>query len=1136
MSDPISVAGTAIGVVSLGLSLCQNLVDYVEALQDRKNNVRSILSKVDCLRTSLDMVKDAVSHVSPSHRNVVDAVEKCLRESEAEMRRLDVYLKNLKCDYIITDSKSKKLSSLISTSATTSAAVGSVLDGVVALRTDVSNLSSDLSVSGSLNEQNLNEVRRNVSVIMPEVHSALPAIKYSAAETTKSTTIIQSDVKAVGQDIGQIKQEIFASSSRLERNSDLVQSLFSELTEFRSDHASRMESLETELRTLQCRLLSKPDALRTVCDDYKISQPPNRKRSRFGSQGIRPSHAYCCLLCNCTASRSLAIGRYLSGYLSISIEREAHKEVHEQDCPFHSSPMRSRSVRASLSCYGSFLAGTLSTELSFRTGAGGCSIAPSLSYSRIVAWDSPAFFLLECETDYFIRDRFSVPRYYKDTEDILDLLNAVPTKLLEIFARRQSLPTDLNERGQSLCHVVMKLIDKRMCKDTQTVEAFLRILRVLVSVGAPVNRLDYSGCSPMDQFWLEIDPNYPCDLAHMVRSTTLELIDGGLDIGPEFQPSHHLGSFYQSCLSECHELAEIFECGLLSMAVLRKSEREMLYILSKSPKAVQERNKFGQTPLHLSCDWDRGMKILIDAGTDIDAVDCCSRPVFRYCAERNSIESLDLLLEAGCYLSGLCALGTVPALSFAFEAASLDIKRLLANSIAQRRYGLKQLGLAALPIQSHQALGLLNSGALDGKLEGLLGALRTQNIHIPSLFENPGYFGRCSIYHMRELSIESAETLYNAGFIDIDALDEDGLPPVCFHSMQRSYLVYSSDFSLLNWFLLKGANLNASLRMKVGNNTTRSWKTAHVLAYMLGQNMHNPGSGWHAEWYHTVCCQLDPDCHDIIAGSCIETCKIESPDSCTCGCSLQGCTSSTFIIKGLIRRSQASDGFIQILSRHCSPNQTYWSWQVQQAIRILTFNALGLRHTCCLWFSYRPYVSVQTQEEVDEIRDEDRHQLERFEDLVQEFQIAFNESEETLLSFFRNYWTPRIEEVLNEPYPEDEEEIRRIENIGVVLERPPLTEREGQLVPTPSVVFEDIYCDNCDMLVANEHFHCCICNFDDYDLCAACFNSGLHCHSRDHWMIKRFVKNGIITESNTEHIGFKMKFRPTPRIACQVLS
>lgn len=63
-----------------------------------------------------------------------------------------------------------------------------------------------------------------------------------------------------------------------------------------------------------------------------------------------------------------------------------------------------------------------------------------------------------------------------------------------------------------------------------------------------------------------------------------------------------------------------------------------------------------------------------------------------------------------------------------------------------------------------------------------------------------------------------------------------------------------------------------------------------------------------------------------------------------------------------------------------------------------------------------------------------------------------------------------------------------------------------------------IDCNNCGRSIANEHYHCSICEHGDYDLCPQCVDDGASCRGEGHWLIKRVVANGVVTNSTTEKI------------------
>ena len=73
-----------------------------------------------------------------------------------------------------------------------------------------------------------------------------------------------------------------------------------------------------------------------------------------------------------------------------------------------------------------------------------------------------------------------------------------------------------------------------------------------------------------------------------------------------------------------------------------------------------------------------------------------------------------------------------------------------------------------------------------------------------------------------------------------------------------------------------------------------------------------------------------------------------------------------------------------------------------------------------------------------------------------------------------------------------------------------------------------VYCNNCNLPMEDEHYHCSICDHGDYDLCQSCVDSGIHCPGSNHWMLRRFVKNGKVVNSTTERVGPKAKSEPQP--------
>ena len=89
---------------------------------------------------------------------------------------------------------------------------------------------------------------------------------------------------------------------------------------------------------------------------------------------------------------------------------------------------------------------------------------------------------------------------------------------------------------------------------------------------------------------------------------------------------------------------------------------------------------------------------------------------------------------------------------------------------------------------------------------------------------------------------------------------------------------------------------------------------------------------------------------------------------------------------------------------------------------------------------------------------------------------------------------------------------------------PPISETT-RVSPYASLGFGDfrVCCNSCERTIPDSHYHCNKCDDDDFDLCMSCVQSGITCHGADHWMIKRFKRNGIFVTSTTEKLPPKAK-------------
>jgi hypothetical protein len=65
MTDPLSGTGSAIGVISLGLSVCQGIISYCGSWKDHDYEIRSLSNKACGLKDTLGLLQKLVRHDGP---------------------------------------------------------------------------------------------------------------------------------------------------------------------------------------------------------------------------------------------------------------------------------------------------------------------------------------------------------------------------------------------------------------------------------------------------------------------------------------------------------------------------------------------------------------------------------------------------------------------------------------------------------------------------------------------------------------------------------------------------------------------------------------------------------------------------------------------------------------------------------------------------------------------------------------------------------------------------------------------------------------------------------------------------------------------------------------------------------------
>lgn len=92
MADPASIIGTAVGVISLGIQVCQGLVSYYEKWKSLDDDIAHLHASIDGLRITLENLKNILPKFKNSNATIVADVEKKILLSINGIRKMEEVL------------------------------------------------------------------------------------------------------------------------------------------------------------------------------------------------------------------------------------------------------------------------------------------------------------------------------------------------------------------------------------------------------------------------------------------------------------------------------------------------------------------------------------------------------------------------------------------------------------------------------------------------------------------------------------------------------------------------------------------------------------------------------------------------------------------------------------------------------------------------------------------------------------------------------------------------------------------------------------------------------------------------------------------------------------------------------------
>lgn len=171
----------------------------------------------------------------------------------------------------------------------------------------------------------------------------------------------------------------------------------------------------------------------------------------------------------------------------------------------------------------------------------------------------------------------------------------------------------------------------------------------------------------------------------------------------------------------------------------------------------------------------------------------------------------------------------------------------------------------------------------------------------------------------------------------------------------------------------------------------------------------------------------------------------KTTDYCNCACSLTGCTPLLLFLRGFEEWFLGNDA--SSIARRTKSLFLIRSFLLEdmlnplhqhslELIRVATFRAFELTHTCCrrVWMSKtssQPPSPRFEKAEVDEIQDEERLLMSQFESTVDGLEQLYQLRGIPLPAFFHTSWKDRMLELMPKDSEMNEVDVQGLNSIGV---------------------------------------------------------------------------------------------------------
>ncbi|KAH9891412.1 hypothetical protein F4778DRAFT_333611 [Xylariomycetidae sp. FL2044] len=1027
MADPLSIAGSAVGIASLGIQLATSIYTYIDALRGREEDLESIRQRVDTFRALLIAVESAEKKLAAS-AVISPTLSLCQRNCRKELRNLHHHLQRCSSRTLPASSLAEKLKRgtqqlmypfsrqelsrlehrlncaclalTVSLQALDIEATSAALNGIANIQR------SSCRASSKVDEMNIQ---------MEALSASLDSIPEDVARMSSSIGMLQSQMES---------KEVSILTAQAVENQELKETLRSLIVKQDGHFNAILRSLASHdhVSPVKSTVMVKQE---TPFARLPASDPQQLAR--------RKPH----LRKECSCSQELPGGAFAANLWSVNISLEYEtRRRHLPSCPWscfnEENQIRKFQLRISTSQMA--LSKKTTFMLQFFKGAGKLSLRPTIECIRVVdGRKSPAFQIARCIMEC---------RWWIPWDGLLDVAEHALATLRNVLWERA---VSLNEVNRSGNHILNLLVQDST--DVQYDGMLQEFLEDIHSWGIVVNNLNITSLfDVMERRQIvETDVAVVSDrsrkLYNLFEVLGVEVPDLTLSRETD-DPAirRYYPQFTPPSASHLCDVTPNFFVGPVSSAIHNRDEARLLTLLRRNNSLVYEKSSLGMACLAMTVAWPKGVRVIVDAllqqeatvdlgwivaqglahtslcyGRDYHETQSvlytCWSPDIRNVSACNHVacnEVLRPILELGIPCRQRYMLR-----SHIFHWHCPYAKSLIINRLKVQREELKSLALQVLSADDMGYHAVRSSELLDIQSGSVVKSLEKLGSRVPEFLWVPQDW--TSVYSdLEPHDEETLELLWTNGFHHLDGFLEIDI---------HLPLEYRQS-GLILWCLDHGLREDSFVNL-AGHRVY----TTHSIARQVGMfNRINISyvTNWASVHQPGLICLLD---------------YWRQRDSCNCWCaSLMGCTPMTVMINTISASRRLWLACTKWCQADLPPGLGSTDEKCLEILQLLTFDKLGISHTCCCRQtdagSWPP--DDLDEEEIREIQQEDTAAVSLFKSLMDEFTVEYKRQPGDLEDFIAGYWGKRMTEVIKEIDGADlsEAEWEQGRALGVVWDPP----------------------------------------------------------------------------------------------------